>query len=139
IRELDALLRPETQNRVREAHPKVTFAVLANPGKTVPELMQLGAGLASKKQRVAGRDERLALLTAYSLLSLEPRAAAKRLRARSGGPKPDDIVDALACLVTAQRAFWRKECVLLPQTGPMREVSRWRSLRSRVLAVRFPC
>src|SRR5689334_1150579 len=47
IREVDAIITPELQERVREAHPEVSFKVLA------------GRALEHSKKRIAGRDERL--------------------------------------------------------------------------------
>jgi predicted RNase H-like nuclease len=117
IREVDALMRPELQCRVREAHPELTFAVLAHPGIDVSELMKGGTGLKSKKQRVSGQKERLKLLAAYGLRELNPGSEARRLSDETARPKADDVLDALACLVTAHRVFVRQQFLLLPKSS----------------------
>jgi predicted RNase H-like nuclease len=91
IREVDALITPQRQRRVREAHPEVIFANLAGTGR----------GLRQAKKSPAGRAERLSLLGRF-VPDFDPRQE----RGRLGGPRvvaDDDIIDAVACLVTARR------------------------------------
>jgi len=86
IRQVDELLTPAMQTRIREIHPEVTFCVLngARP-------------LGHNKKTLAGRNERIALLT-----EIFPTAAGMIEtvgRAREVGA--DDILDALAAAWTA--------------------------------------
>src|SRR5262249_32600790 len=70
LRELDAVMSPERQRWVREAHPELIFATLAGGGR----------GLASSKRTPAGLQERLMLL-ARNLPDLsDARLAAERRR-----------------------------------------------------------
>ena len=104
IRSVDALMTRATQSWVREAHPEVTFAVLAGTGR----------GLAHYKKEAAGEAERLALLRPY-LGAIDVTAV--RAGLGPGKVARDDIVDALACLVTAYRIH-RGEARVLPE-GPV--------------------
>lgn len=90
IREVDMAMTPERQKVVREAHPDVIFATLADTG----------FGLIHSKKTAAGERERIALLAKY-IPHFDPMA----VRARIGPAKVarDDIIDAVACLVTASR------------------------------------
>lgn len=90
IREVDTAMTPERQEIVREAHPEVVFATLADTGR----------GLMHSKKTPEGERERLALLARY-IPHFDPVA----VRARIGAAKVarDDIIDAVACLVTASR------------------------------------
>ena len=91
IREVDGLMTPEVQSWLREAHPEVSFAALAGRGR----------GLDHAKKATAGRAERLALLAGHA-----PAFDPRKERDRLGGPRvvaDDDIIDAVACLVTARR------------------------------------
>lgn len=87
IRELDLFLRarPAMADRVVETHPELVFRRL----KGVP--------LAFPKKSAEGRAERLALLGGAglpaSLLAVAPPA----------GAGPDDLLDAMACFLTARR------------------------------------
>jgi len=78
IRELDALMTPERQRTVVEAHPELGFARLR------------GEPCLASKRTVEGREERRALIR----LSIErpPRGAAW-----------DDVLDACALVPTARR------------------------------------
>jgi predicted RNase H-like nuclease len=116
---------------VREVHPEVTFALLAGYRAMQPAGrsgdVEAGYGLAHSKRRCAGcppgtcsgEAERLALLLDH-LPAFDPAAVRHDLIAREraaralphddqpqrkpGAPVGrDDIVDAVACLVTAQR------------------------------------
>jgi predicted RNase H-like nuclease len=92
IREIDALMSPALQANVREGHPEVTFA----------ELTGLGHGLLERKKSPEGESVRCAILRAY-LDVPDVRAVRAALgRARTGR---DDIIDALACLMTASRVL----------------------------------
>jgi predicted RNase H-like nuclease len=88
IAQVDALMTPALQARVRETHPECTFAALSPSG----------AALAHRKKSVAGRGARLALLPAPFA-----RAAAAAPPYPRGVVAPDDYVDALAALTTALR------------------------------------
>jgi predicted RNase H-like nuclease len=102
IAEVDRLLTPELQSHVHEAHPEVTFAVLA------------GRGLTEPKRTAAGRAERLRLLAAEGV-QVDPAAERRRL-----GPSkvaPDDVLDAAVCLVTARRIL-QGRAVRLPAGAP---------------------
>jgi predicted RNase H-like nuclease len=82
ICEVDALMSVEKQQYVREVHPEVTFAQLK------------GAALTHNKKSLRGRTERIALLQHAGLKVLEAWLVRQWM-------KPDDVIDALACLVTA--------------------------------------
>jgi predicted RNase H-like nuclease len=88
IRQVDALIEPALQQRFRECHPEVTFAVLA------------GQPLRHPKKTAEGRAERLALLAAQGL---QFDLAAERRRLGLSRVSADDLIDAVACLVTAYR------------------------------------
>ena len=104
IRSVDALMTRATQEWVREAHPEVTFAVLAGTGR----------GLEHSKKEAAGEAERLALLRPF----LGPiDVTAVRAAFGRGKVARDDIVDALACLATAHRIH-RGAAQVLPE-GPV--------------------
>ncbi|MEO8692763.1 MAG: DUF429 domain-containing protein [Acidimicrobiales bacterium] len=83
IRELDALITPELQPRVSEAHPESSFAELA------------GSPLATRKSTREGRDERLQLL-----LPSFPDIAEHLTRHRAIAA---DVLDAFAAAWTARR------------------------------------
>jgi len=83
IRELDALMTPELQPRVSEAHPESSFAELA------------GSPLTTRKGTREGRDERLRLL-------LPSFPDAGRHVAESGAIAAD-VLDAYAATWTARR------------------------------------
>ncbi len=101
IAEVDRLITPALQERVREAHPEVVFATLAGTGR----------GLLHAKRTPAGEAERLALLAPY-FSNIDPGVTRAELGRR--WVARDDIVDALACLVTAHRV-WRGEARVLPE------------------------
>jgi predicted RNase H-like nuclease len=88
IRTLDAALSPELQQRVREAHPEVSFCI-AN-----------GAPLEHPKKEMAGKQERLAVLRRHGL-TFDP--VAERLRLGRSLVALDDLLDAAVCLLTARR------------------------------------
>jgi predicted RNase H-like nuclease len=119
IRDVDEAIEPAHQGPldgtagvlVREAHPEVTFAMLAGGGEPGYGLVHSKRGCkACRGVLCPGEFERLSLLKPY-VSDFEPRAVQERLV--SLYPKPqgasgpvvgrDDIVDAVACLVTAYR------------------------------------
>lgn len=103
IREVDTLLRttPRAASLVRESHPEIAFWAMA------------GHEMAYNKKNSAGRDERLALLTAhYAHTPTLYADALKRYRRKDAAP--DDILDALVLAITAQSAA----LVTLPDTPP---------------------
>ena len=89
IRDVDSLMTAERQQYIREAHPEVTFARLG------------GAPMIHNKKRSEGRAERLAVLEKAGLHVSQTWLAEERNRLRSRRVALDDLVDALACLVTA--------------------------------------
>jgi len=100
IRQVDELITPAMQKRVREIHPEVTFRAL-NRGRPVEH---------NKKTR-AGRDERIALLS-----SIFPNAGEMVNGMRKPGKaEPDDILDALAAAWTAAKAAIGKAATLPEQ------------------------
>ncbi len=98
IRAVDSVMTPGLQQRVREGHPEVTFAVLSAQG----------CGLRSRKKSVAGRSQRLSILQNWIPTQVNLPAERKRLGIHRVAL--DDLVDALACLVTAQR--WSKSTAI---------------------------
>ncbi len=90
IRDVDAVVTPALQQRIREVHPEVVFASLAG-----------GAGLAAPKRRPEGHALRLALLA--TALGPLPNVGEARRRLGRSAVGLDDLVDALACLVAAGR------------------------------------
>ncbi len=87
LREIDALMTPELQNRCFEAHPELSFAVM-NKGRAV---------LSYKKDK-AGQDARRLLLqqSGFPVQNLELPAGSKNW-------SWDDVLDACACAWTARR------------------------------------
>lgn len=90
IQEVDRVIEPDMQTRIRECHPEVTFAVLSGTGR----------GLEHRKKSTAGFDERREILRAH-LPDVDIPALRKEYGHRTVGA--DDILDALAGLVTAHR------------------------------------
>lgn len=93
IRQVDDLMTPALQRRVREIHPEISFWVLNDKNPT-----------RHKKTRLIGRSERMKLL-APIFSELE------RIAAEARKPKkvaPDDILDALAAAWTAGQVVLRK-------------------------------
>lgn len=90
IREVDSHIWVDRQDRIFEAHPEVSFMLMAGSGR----------GLATKKKTSAGKQQRLELLrTALSDVDLDTVLAGLPNRIAP----LDDRLDALACLVTANR------------------------------------
>ncbi len=87
IREVDALMTPAAQRIVHEAHPELSFVTMA------------GAPMAHSKSTAAGRAERLAALVEAGV----PIDEAATLQFPKNDARPDDALDACACLWTAAR------------------------------------
>lgn len=101
VRELDGIMTPGLQARVREAHPEVVFFTMAG---LVPAQ--------AAKKKAAGLGERKALLDHYFFQVDEGLAKYPASRAA-----PDDVLDAYACAWTALRIF-RGEAGCLPEDAP---------------------
>ena len=116
IREVDDLMAPAVQAWVREAHPEVTFA-----------LLWPADGPLHGKKRAAGEMERLAILQ-----HLVPTfdLGAERERVGHNGVARDDLVDAVACLVTAHRVKHHR-AIVLPRGDPPLDS---RGLRMEIVA-----
>jgi len=102
IRELDDwLVNPERQGEWWECHPEVAFAQLNS-----------GIALTASKKSEAGQAERI------SLLADLPRVNAALERASENYKRkdllPDDCIDALVCLLTAERD--RHQRIVIPAT-----------------------
>jgi predicted RNase H-like nuclease len=99
MREVDAVMTPELQCRVRESHPEVSFCALN------------GDCLQYSKRTREGRQERLELLTRV----FGPIAAEWRL---PRGAAMDDLYDAAVLTWTASRVV-RDEAVSMPSEPPL--------------------
>lgn len=110
IREIDAWITPEAQDRVRESHPEIAFARRA------------GAPMAHAKRKPAGRLEREALLAGLGF----PIAALGRPR----GAAADDLLDACILASVAARVA-TGEAVRIPEEDPERDA---RGLRMEIWA-----
>jgi predicted RNase H-like nuclease len=99
IRQVDALMTPGRQAFVREVHPELVFAILSGRG----------FGLVEPKRTEAGERLRLRLLRRVA-----PRFDPAAVRATLGLARVarDDVIDAVACLVAAQRIALGKAIVL---------------------------
>jgi predicted RNase H-like nuclease len=84
IREVDDLLNPERQLKVREGHPEVSFAIMND-----------SRSMSHPKRRSAGREERIGLLAGQFPDVLTALAGVGRFSI--------DAVDAYAMLWTARR------------------------------------
>jgi predicted RNase H-like nuclease len=123
IREVDRALTPELQAWVREAHPEVVFAILAEPDVAVPSKKTL-EGYAARLDRLAGY-----------LGTVDPSwlDQERRRLARTGEGNAlalDDLVDALACLIAAHRVS-RCEARSFPSERPEYDS---RGLRMEIVA-----
>jgi predicted RNase H-like nuclease len=107
IREIDALLRdrPELRSVVHEVHPELIFNELSR-GAPLP-----------KKKLLDGRQARLALLAVALNETVHETMAHRHALACA----PDDIVDAIAALWTAERIF-RGEATCIPPRPPFDSV-----------------
>jgi predicted RNase H-like nuclease len=89
IREVDALMNRDRQQFIREAHPEVAFAQLK------------GWPMLHNKKTLPGRAERIATLKKAGVQISNESLIQERSRLGAARIAPDDLVDALACLVTA--------------------------------------
>jgi len=89
IREVDELMTEARQRFVYEVHPEVTFAQLN------------GGPLPHGKKTATGGTKRIALLRRSGLAISESYLREKRAQLGRSCAFLDDLVDALACLVTA--------------------------------------
>jgi len=101
IKEVDDLMTPDRQLRVREGHPEVTFAALN------------GGALDHPKKTEAGKQERLCILRRVGIV-FDPHDERERLG--RGVVAVDDIIDAAACLATARRLAAGTAAPLAPPT-----------------------
>jgi predicted RNase H-like nuclease len=101
VDELDRIMTPDLQYRIREAHPEVSFFTLAGlaPAQT-------------GKKKAEGRNERAALLEQYFYQVQEGLGRFPASKAAA-----DDVLDAYACAWTAMRIF-RGEAGCLPDDPP---------------------
>jgi predicted RNase H-like nuclease len=116
IIEVDEILsrRPELQDRIREVHPELCFAVWNG-----------GRAMQHKKSRPAGRAERELLIDAVWPAERERlRVGLRRFRCQ-----PDDLNDAFAALWTARRIH-EGAALVFPPTPAVDRVS----LRMEMLA-----
>lgn len=118
ISEVDRLLTPAVQSRVREVHPEVTFAVLAGRNR----------GLARSKKTPAGESERLVILMRMAP-AFDPESVRRRLGVAAVAR--NDIIDAVACLITASRIHDRTALEFPRVAAPERDP---RGLRMEIVA-----
>ena len=88
IRQVDDLITPERQKRLRETHPELAFQRL-NSGASLP-----------KKKTAEGVEARRKILRNKGFSSIDALIA-KRI---GEGAKEDDILDACVCAVVAKEA-----------------------------------
>jgi len=88
IREVDHLMTPKLQEKVREAHPELCFHALNR-----------GATLSQAKRTPEGRAERLKLLVQHGFAPLIAHLFGSRVE----GAAPDDVLDACATCWSARR------------------------------------
>jgi predicted RNase H-like nuclease len=104
VREMDRLMTPELQIRVREAHPEISLFTLAGlaPART-------------GKKKAQGRKERITLLKQYFFQVEEGLERFPASKATA-----DDVLDAYACAWTAMRIF-RGDAGRIPDHPPRDE------------------
>jgi predicted RNase H-like nuclease len=104
VREMDHIMNPDLQVRIREAHPELSFFAMAG-------LVTASSG----RKRVEGREERLRILEACFFQVREGLSSSV-----SGKVAADDVLDAYACAWTAMRLF-RGDAGCLPDEPPKDE------------------
>ncbi|PYS50829.1 MAG: DUF429 domain-containing protein [Acidobacteria bacterium] len=92
IAHVDALMKPAMQQWIREAHPELAFAT-----------MNHCHFVSLNKRTIEGQRKRLQLLRNAGLAITATDLVAERLRLGRANVKPDDLLDALACLTVARR------------------------------------
>jgi predicted RNase H-like nuclease len=90
IREVDVRMSRDMQRYIREVHPEVTFTQLNG-----------GTPMLNAKRTAVGRAERINVLAKAGLPVSEQWLIAQRTSHRAAMVALDDLLDALACLVTA--------------------------------------
>ena len=89
IMEVDAFVRANGSNDIREAHPELVF-------------LRLNAGMAlPSKKSEAGFERRRALLKRYGIRDVDKWLLGERV---GTGAKPDDVLDACAVAIAARDA-----------------------------------
>lgn len=119
IREVDRRMTPRLQRWFFEAHPELAFARLA------------GHPLRHGKKSPSGQRERLRLLARHYGLSPRMLRALHTRRLRAQGVALDDILDALALVLSAWHAVHGTAC-RLPDSSPLMPRDR-RGLRMQIL------
>ena len=89
IQDVDDIINAERQKYIRESHPELTFARLN------------GAPMVHNKKSPSGRAERFGVLQNSGLSISDTRLSQERQRLGLGLVELDDLLDALACLITA--------------------------------------
>ena len=117
IRQVDDLMMPAMQRRIREIHPEVTFHTL-NGNRPAER----------RKRSLAGRNERIALLASIFPTAAEMIDAIRR----PGAVEADDILDALAAAWTAARAVIGQATPLPEHPATDRKGLRMEILRPRL-------
>ena len=115
MREVDALITPGLQDLVRETHPELVFALW----KRSP--------MAHHKSKPKGRQERLKVLARRGI-SFDP--AEERYWLGRGLVGVDDLIDAAACLLAAERIA-RDKARVYPRKHTQRDR---RHLRMEIVA-----
>jgi predicted RNase H-like nuclease len=114
IAEVDAFMTPIHQQRIVEVHPEVSFCAL-NGGNPVQ----------SKKSRMAGFEERSALLRAKLGIESGTRRDLAKAIPRA---EPDDVLDAIAAAWSARR-YATDQASRLPDS----EIKNDRGLRMKII------
>ena len=117
MRHVDSVITPQRQAFVREVHPELVFAILSGRGR----------GLVAPKRTADGERLRLRLLRRVA-----PRFDPAKVRSALGLSRVarDDVIDAVACLVAAQRIALDK-AIVLPDGTIERDA---RGLRMEIVA-----
>ena len=116
IREVDALLSPDVQDRVFEAHPELAFRHVNG-----------GAPLSARKHTEAGRRERIRLVREIFGERL-PDAMSARRRLGATAVGLDDVLDACV-LAHVAWLIHRREAYRIPASEPPRDA---RNLRMEI-------
>jgi predicted RNase H-like nuclease len=108
MREVDLAMTPALQTRVRECHPEAAFREM-NGSRPLSEPKKL-----KSRPHAPGLAERRDLLESAGI----DLADLDRVRFRSSGVGPDDILDACSCSWTAERIV-RGTARCFPDTPPL--------------------